>query len=127
MTQSESKQEAKEMGGSQEVKQEQRRLRNEAMEGAEASSIDKANMCFFWKDSCVAIRYHPKLAPVPRVAAKAKSKAKSEKLRKVIRENGFREVESLAVVETCINTPIGNAIDKAGQTALVEGLTTMFS
>lgn len=127
MTESEVKKEAKEMAGSPEVKKEQRRLRQEALEGAEASSVDKANMCFYWKECAVAIRYHPTLAPVPRVSAKSRSIDKSHALRARVKENGFRELESQDIIETCISTQVGGMINEEGQRALVEGLTAMFA
>jgi len=126
MTASEVKKEGKEMSGSPEVKREQRRLRQEMAEGADSIGIDKANMGFFWKDQFIAIRYHPQLAPIPRVSAKSKSRKKSLAMRTQLEANGFRAIEHDGVIEACFKVPPGGAIGVQGQPALIDGMTIMF-
>lgn len=127
MTKSEAKREAKDQMGSPEVRNERRRLQRETAQSADASTVDRANMCFYWQDTCVAIRYHPKLAPVPRLTGKAKTAEKSRILRDRVAANGFNELEHRTLVELAIRTPIGNPIDERAHQALIEGLTQMFT
>lgn len=126
MTDSEVKKEAKEMSGSPEVKKEQRRLRQELADVADSIGPDKANMLFYWEDRCVALRYHPELAPVPKLSAKATSRVAMLALRERVERNGFRTLEHEDVVLTCIKTPLGSAINTLGQHALIDGMSKMF-
>lgn len=126
MTDTEVKKEQKDNFGSNEVRQERNRLRQEDDDAPEARGVDKANMCFFHGDACVAIRYHPEYAKEPRIAAKALTAEEAMQLRQEVEANGFRSLEHQALVEATRRTNVGGHVPEAAYEALVDGLKQMF-
>jgi len=127
MSDSEVKREMKEQFGSREIRQERKRQRKENTEGAEFVGIQKANMCFYWQDSAVAIRYHPQHTPLPRISAKTRTKLASQKLREQVVGNGFPEMEHQAITETTLRSELGAGIDESIFNTFVQALQLMFA
>lgn len=126
MTDSEVKKEQKDNFGSNEVRQERSRIRQDDSEAAEANGVDKANMCFFFEETCVAIRYHPEHAKEPKVTAKATTREKSAELRSEVQRNGFYALEHEALVKSLKACPVGSGVPEAAYEALLDGLKRMF-
>ncbi|KAB7613600.1 EscU/YscU/HrcU family type III secretion system export apparatus switch protein [Amylibacter sp. SFDW26] len=126
MTDTEVKNEQKEQHGTKEVRQERKRLQHEMADGAEASGVEKANMCFYWGDACLAVRYHPEYADIPRISAKSKNPEKTLKIRKQISENGFKELEHQGIVEAAFSTEAGGVIHQSAHKELLDALTALF-
>lgn len=127
MTDTEVKKEQKDNFGSNEVRQERNRIRQEDSEAAESSGVDLANMCFYYGDKSIAIRYHPEHAKVPKLTAKAGTAEKAAKLRKKVIDNGFAELEHQALVEAVLSTPVGSTIPPSAHEALVDAVKKMFT
>ncbi|WP_373635230.1 EscU/YscU/HrcU family type III secretion system export apparatus switch protein [Yoonia sp. SS1-5] len=126
MTDEEVKKERKEQFGSDEVRRERNRIRDEMARTAGSAGVDKANMIFFFEDRAVAIRYHPDHAPIPIVAAKAGTPEAVEKLRAAVKENGFSELQDQEIVETSFGTEPGYQVDEIAFKPLVRGMQAIF-
>ncbi len=127
MSHSEVKRENKEQVGSPEIRQERKRRQREDSKGGEAIGVDKANMCFFWKNACVAIRYHPKYAPLPRISGKATTADAVQSMRERVRRNGFPEMEHKLITETSINTPNGDGVSEKIYVDLAQAMRNLFA
>jgi len=127
MTDSEVKKEQKDNFGSNEVRQERNRIRNEDMQSAESTGADKANMCFYYGDKAIAVRYHPEHAQIPQISAKAGTAEKSLKLRQKLAGNGFGELEHQEVVEAAFKTQLGQNVRENAHKPLIDAMTKLFS
>lgn len=126
MTDTEVKKEQKDNFGSNEVRQERNRIRQEDGEAAEATGAEKANMCFYFGDVSIAIRYHPDHAKEPKIAAKATTAEKSAELQAEIKQYGFQSMEHEALVTALKACPVGSGVPEAAYEALIDGLKQMF-
>jgi type III secretion protein U len=128
MTTSEFKREMKDNFGAPEIRKARMRLQ---MEDRLLSTVDRnvigadmANMCFFYKDRAVAIRYHPEIAPVPYISV-AETGEKAAELRRLLRIGGFPELESRKIVDGCVRRPVGTPVPPSVHPALVAGISQM--
>jgi type III secretion protein U len=127
MTKSEVKREAKDQFGSNEVRNARRNFAKELEQAAESVGRERATMLVYFGDQAVAIRFHPKVAPVPTLSAKTTDRAASRELRDYIRGEGQREAESEAVVRGMINRPLGSAVPVSLHEALKDAIVEMYS
>lgn len=129
MTETEHKREVKDQYGSPEIRSERRRLQREARDEAEAqrihAGIDRANMCFFTHDNAVAIRYHPKQVPLPRVAAVARGRDAALALRHQVASNGFRELQDAAITDGCLAVRPGMPVPERVFADLAQGMSKL--
>jgi type III secretion protein U len=130
MTNTEYKREQKDQHGTREMRSERRRLRQEAQSESDAlaehAGIDRANMCFFTADNAVAIRYHPKQAPMPRVAAVGIGRDAAIALRKAVADNGFRETEDSVITDNCLRVRPGMGVPERIFQDLALGMGRIF-
>lgn len=126
MTKTEVKREQKEQFGTPEIRRERRRMQREMSAGADSIGVGRANMCFFWKDQAIAIRFLPPKSPLPRIAAKAKGATAVKTLRDTVRKNGCPETESEVIVANGIDIEIGGVLDRAAYTQFGTALRDMF-
>lgn len=126
MTDTELKRERKDQSGNPEIRGERRRRTREGSGAAGSVGLDRANMCFFWRDRGVAVRFSPPEAPLPRITAKARSTAELALMRAAIRKAGFPEQESQTVVEVGSRADLGGILDQAAFQAFGQALRQMF-
>jgi type III secretion protein U len=130
MTETERKQESKEQFGSPETRRARSSQREEARKEGEAlasfSGVDRANMCFFTATSAVAIRYHPKSAPLPRVTVVAVGARAALDLRKAVAANGFKELENAEITNGCLRVRPGMGVPDHVFQDLVRGMRKLF-
>jgi type III secretion protein U len=130
MTNTEHKREQKDQHGTPEMRAERRRLRQEveaeSVASAEHAGVDRANMCFFTAENAVAIRYHPKQAPMPRVAAVGLGREAALALRKAVADNGFRETEDALITDNCIRVHPGMGVPERIFQDLALGMARIF-
>jgi len=126
MTNTEVKRENKEQQGSPELRKERNRLRQEAREGGEASTINHANMCFYWKERSIAVRYHPEHAKVPMVTGRANSPVKCASLVKQVKDNGYPSLEHQGVVEAAFKIPPGSPMGEETHDQLIDALQKLY-
>ena len=127
MTDTEVKKEQKDNFGSNEVRQERQRVRQEDAELAESTGVDKANMCFYFGDMCIAVRYHPEHVKVPQITAKGTSAKKSAALRAKVADNGFPELEHEAVIKASTKSQVGHNVGEEMHAPLIDAMTKLFS
>ena len=125
MSKSDVKRENKEQMGSPELRQERNRLRKELAKEAENADKSLANMCFYYADVAVAIRYHPKLAPIPKVSAKAKGE-EAVHLRAYVQERGYPILAHPTIAIGCSKIAPGASVTKDLFEDLAIAMTKMF-
>lgn len=113
MTKSEVKREQKEQIGTPEVRRERKRLQREMAEGADSIGLGKANMCFYFKNQAISIRFMPPQSPMPRITAKAQGAVEVAKMRATLRKSGFPESERPLIVTKAMNREVGSVIDQS--------------
>ncbi len=126
MSKSDVKRENKEQAGSPELRRERNRLRNQLKKEAENADKALANMCFYFGDIVVGLRYHPQTAPMPRVAAKAVGE-EAVHLRRFIVEQGFPSMAHEKIARHCSRIAPGAAVNKDIFEDLAKAMTKMFA
>lgn len=126
MTKSEVKRERKEQQGSPEIRKERRRRMQEDAKSAGSVGVNHANMCFFSGEQAIAVRYHPELAPLPRLAAMARTPEEVAVLRDQVKSNGFPELRRDRLVAGCMGCRPGEAIPDAQFTDLAQAMSVIF-
>ncbi len=127
MTESELKRERREQSGSPEIRKERKRREREDRESEGSVGVKTANMAFYWKDYAIAVRYHPKDAPLPRITAKSKTAEKTATLLDTMRANGHAMEENQAVVMGNINVETGGSARKETFEDLAQGIRRLFA
>lgn len=122
MTDTEVKNERKEQYGSDEVRIQRKRINAEMAEKAEFMGPSKANMCFYWEDKCVAVRYHPQKAPYPKVTVVSRNRKKTLRTFDILRERRFPVVEYQEIVEAFSQYAEGDDLPESEHDLLLDGL-----
>lgn len=125
MSKSDVKRENKEQTGAPELRRERNRLRNQLAKEAENADKSLANMCFYFGDVVVGLRYHPKDSPMPRVAAKAEG-ADAVHLRRYITEKGYPAMAHEKIALHCNKIAPGAAVNKDIFEDLAKAMAKMF-
>jgi type III secretion protein U len=126
MSKSDVKRENKEQTGAPELRRERTRLRNQLAKEAENADKSLANMCFYYGDVVVGLRYHPKDAPMPRVAAKAQGED-ARLLRRYITDKGHPEMAHEKIALHCNKIAPGAAVNKDIFEDLARAMAKMFN
>ena len=127
MTDTEVKQEQKDQFGQQEVRQERNRLRNESRNASGEVGVEKANMCLFFEDRCIAIRFHPEQAPIPTIAARGTSASVTAQIRADVARNGFPEAQSKEMILATKALLPGQIIPQSAYPAFILVLRRMYN
>ena len=125
MSKSDVKRENKEQTGAPELRRERNRLRNELAKEAENADKSLSNMCFYFGDVVVGLRYHPQLAPMPRVTAKARGED-AVHLRRYIVEQGHPSMAHEKIALHCSRIAPGAPINKDIFEDLAWAMSKMF-
>ncbi|MEL6573714.1 MAG: EscU/YscU/HrcU family type III secretion system export apparatus switch protein [Pseudomonadota bacterium] len=126
MSETEQRMERKDNFGSPEIRR-ARRDRQRDRGASEAIGAARATMCFFSCESCVALRYHPRLSPLPRISAVSTTSSKTIAIRNMVRENGHPELEHAKIVQLLRHLPPGAAVEESQFEALVEAMGQLYS
>jgi len=126
MTKTEDKQEQNEQFGSKEIRRERNRIRKESVNSADAVGVSQGNMCIYFEERCIVIRFHPDSAPVPRITAKGNKKAESDAIRTEMAAKGFPETASEAIVAGGKTTAPGDPLKEELYDAFVAALQEMY-
>ncbi|MEM8773855.1 MAG: EscU/YscU/HrcU family type III secretion system export apparatus switch protein [Pseudomonadota bacterium] len=126
MTNSEVKQEQSEQFGTREVRQERKRLRKEMLNSADVVGVDKGNMCLFFAEQCIVVRFHPQEAPIPRITAKAATAETTAQMRSQIMASGCPETEDRKLVEGHTRSSPGDPLKQDFYPEFIEALKRMF-
>lgn len=121
MTESEVKQERKDAYGDPGIRKERRRRAREEPPDPNAIGRENANLCFFDDEGAVAIRFHPKMARIPRVCAKAKG-GEAVEMREAMAGAGFTIARSDEVVRGCRAVVLGGPLPSEHYEAFVTAL-----
>jgi type III secretion protein U len=129
MTLSEYKREMKDNFGAPEIRRARARARAEDdyfnTVDIEQTGMEMANMCFFSDSGTIAIRYHPEVAPIPYICATGTGDRAIE-IRNWIRANGFPELKSRKIVQSCLTRQSGTPAPKSVYKDLAAGIARMF-
>lgn len=125
MSKSELKRENKEQTGAPELRRERNRLRNQLAKEAENADPELANMCFYYGDVAVGIRYNPEDTPTPRVTARGKGEDAAA-LRRYISERGHPEMVHEKLAKKGYRISPGATINKEMFEDLAYAMTKMF-
>ncbi len=126
MSKSDVKRENKDQTGAPELRNERNRLRKELAKEAENADKSLSNMCFYFGDVCVGLRYHPQVAPMPRVTAKAKGE-EAVHLRRYIIEQGYPSMAHEKIAQHCSRVAPGAPVGKDIFEDLAKAMTKMFA
>lgn len=125
MAKSEVKRENKEQYGSPEIRRERSRLRKELASESESSGVSRANMAFYYADMTVGIRFHPSVAPLPRVAVKAKG-PNAGTLREDIEAAGYPIMAHERITKSCFKCAQGAPVRREVFEDLANAIAKMF-
>jgi len=125
MSKSDVKRENKEQTGAPELRRERNRIRNQLAKEAENADKSLSNMCFYFGDVVVGLRYHPQLAPMPRVTAKA-SGEDAVHLRRYIVEQGHPSMAHERIATICSKIAPGATVNKEVYEDLAIAMSKMF-
>ncbi|MEM6941339.1 MAG: EscU/YscU/HrcU family type III secretion system export apparatus switch protein [Pseudomonadota bacterium] len=111
MTKSEQKRERKETVGQPEIRSERRRIQNEFAETAHTVGVKNAVAYFTAADLVVAIAFHPKKIPLPRVAVRARGGDAHQLLAK-LRRGGIPGMQHEEIANACRTLPPGSPVPR---------------
>jgi type III secretory pathway component EscU len=83
-------------------------------------------MCFFWRDKAVGIEFRPPKVALPYVVVKADSAAAVQKLRKLVADKGWPEMEHDGLTRAGFARTEGDTLDENSYAAFIDAVTLMF-
>jgi type III secretion protein U len=126
MTETELKRERKDQHGSPEIRQERRRRMREANTQKRKTGAARATMCFYWGDKAVGIEFRPPKVALPYVVVKTDTAAETAKLRKLVTDKGWPEMQHEALTRAGLVRRDGETLDEQSYAAFIDAVTLMF-
>lgn len=126
MNETELRLERKEQFGAPEIRSARKSMQHE-FGATDAIGPNRATMCFFDGNACVALRYHPTLSPLPRISATSVLGPRTIEIRSIVRANGHPELEHPALVRALQHSIPGMPVNEAVFEVLVQAMAQLYA